>query len=148
VLLVDDDRVRRYSLAQLLRSDGCEVHSAAGHESWLSFFSSTLSEPAVWVSFAATVDPDLVLLEIEQPSALATLSALRRHPLTEHLPIVVLGDPVQGRSLQAARGLGAERILMRPFELGGLRDLVSLVLAEAPPRPPRTGDERHELVVH
>jgi CheY-like chemotaxis protein len=148
VLVVDDDLAQRYALAELLRSDGCDVQTSSGHESWLALFKICLSEPAAWVSFVAAVDPDLVMLDIEQPSALATLGAVRRHPLTEHVPVVVIGDSTHDRSLQAALLMGAIRLVHRPLTLAGLRPLIDDVLAEAPPRNARTGDERPSLVVH
>lgn len=148
VLLVDDDLPQRYALAELLRSDGCDVHTSSGHESWLSLFKSCLNEPTAWVSFVAAVDPDLVFLAIEQASALATLGAVRRHPLTEHVPVVVLGDSTNDRSLQAALLMGAVRLVHRPLTLAGLRPLIDDVLKEAPRRFARTGDELPPLVVN
>jgi CheY-like chemotaxis protein len=148
VLLVDDVRARRYALAQLLRSDGCDVQSASGHESWLSLFTSCLTEPAAWVSFVAAVDPDLVLIEIDQPTALATIGAIRQHPLTDQVPIVALGDPVHQRSLQAALGLGAVRWIHRPLALSGLRGTIDAIVSSTPPRHVRTGDELPSIVLH
>jgi CheY-like chemotaxis protein len=148
VLLVDDDRRRRYAVAELLRSDGCEVHTSSGHESWLALFKTCLSEPATWVSFVAAIDPDVLMLDIEQPMALTTIGALRRHPLTDHIPVVVLGEEAQQRYLNAALALGAVRQLHRPLALSGLRPLVDSVLSEAPPRKARTGDETPLLEVN
>lgn len=148
MLLVDDDLPRRYALAETLRCEGCDVHSASGHESWLSLFKTCLTEPAAWISFVAAVDPDLLLIDIGQIMALATIGALRRHPLTEHVPIVVVGHELEGRSLQSALALGAVRLLHRPWGLDGLRRLVDSVIADAPPRPTRTGDERPRLEIH
>jgi CheY-like chemotaxis protein len=148
ILLVDDELTRRYAVAQMLRSDGCDVHTASGHESWLALFKSCLSEPATWVSFVAAIDPDLLLLDIELPMALPTLGALRRHPLTDHIPVVVLGDEEQQRYLNAALALGAVRLLHRPLSLSSLRPMVDTVISEAPRRPPRTGDEKPSLAIH
>ena len=148
VLLADEDLGRRYALAETLRSDGCEVHSASGHESWLSLFKSCLTEPAAWVSFVAAIDPDVVFLDIGQSGALATLGALRRHPLTVHVPVVVLGDEAHQRALSTALSLGAVRLIHRPLGLASLRPLVDTVIAESPPRASRTGDECAVLEVN
>lgn len=148
VLLVDDALARRYATAQLLRSEGCDVYTSSGHESWLTLFKSCLTEPAAWVSFVAAVDPDLVLLDIDVSMALPTLGAVRRHPLTEHVPVVVVGQAADERNLQTALLLGAVRLLHRPIALSGLRPIVDGVLADARLRPARTGDERPPVVVH
>ncbi len=147
VLLIDDDRTRRYALAQTLRADGCDVQSASGHESWLSLFKDCLTEPAAWVSFVLAVEPDVVVLAIEQPLALATLAALARQPLTRPVPVLVLGDAADKDYVHAALSLGAVRLVERSSGFRTLGPLIETLLAESRPRAARTGAEcRRETV--
>ncbi len=147
LMLIDDHLQRRYSTAQMLRSEGYEVESAAGHESWLALFKSCLSEPAMWVSFIAALEPDLILidLDLQSGSALHTVGALRRHPLTEHIPIMVLGNSRLKKELGAAISLGAIATLSRPLWLAGFGPAVDGALADAAPRRPLCGDELPEI---
>ncbi len=148
MLLVDDDLMRRYALAQILRLDGFEVHSESGHASWLALFKSCLSEPALIVSFVAALDPDLLLLAVDGRAALPTIGALRHHPLTDHVPVIALGDRTRARELETALALGAARSLLRPISAEVLRTEVGIVLAAQRPRPARTGDEVPDLDVN
>jgi CheY-like chemotaxis protein len=146
IMLVDDDLWRRYVMAELLRAEGYRVESASGHDSWLALFRTCLSGPATWVSFVAAVEPDLVVMEIAvgDGTALHTLGALRRHPLTQQIPVVVLGDEASQKELDAAITLGAACYLLRPLARNGLRPVVDEVLAQLPERRARTGDEQLE----
>ncbi|MSP23586.1 MAG: response regulator [Myxococcales bacterium] len=146
-MVVDDDLGRRYALAQLLRLEGYQVHSASGHESWLALFKSCLSVPATWVSFVAAIDPDVLLMAVDAQAALLTIGALRHHPLTDQVPVIALGDQHRPEDLATAMALGAAGSLGRPIAPDELCTQVARVLAEAPPRRPRTGDETrvHDL---
>lgn len=142
VMLIDDDLRSRYATAEVLRSEGYTVLSASGHESWLALFKTCLSIPATWVSFVAALEPHIVLLDLGLSGgvALPTLGEIRRHPLTKHIPVVVVGN--SGRDTTTARSLGAAHFLPTPLSRDGLRPVVELALSESPERPPPlTGDE-------
>ena len=142
VMLIDDDLHTRYATAAVLRSEGYGVLSASGHESWLALFKTSLSIPATWVSFVAALEPHLVILDLRMCGGvgLPTLGELRRHPLTRHIPIVVIADSL--RDTNTARSMGAAHFLPCPMSRGGLRPVLELALSDSPDHPPPlTGDE-------
>ncbi len=148
VMLIDDDLRSRYALATLLRSEQYTVHTASGHESWLSLFKSCLSVPAMWVSFAASLEPDALLLDWEMRDGMAVhvLSELRRHPLTQHIPIGVMTASGALRDAELARSMGAYCIVSRPVSLAGLGPVIAeLFQPRATTKPVLTGDDRPEM---
>lgn len=88
--------------------------SRAGHEGVMELFRSSLSEPAAWVSFATSLRPDVVVIDLRTTDALVTIGALIRHQLTCHLPVVAIGHEGQAIEMRAARALGAAKTLAWP----------------------------------
>ncbi len=133
VMLVDDNAQSRYVLAQQLRSEGYEVHSAAGHESWLALFNGCLSNSATWVSFVAAMEPDVLLLDLEMhgDDALSTLGELKRHPLTSNIPVITLTSDDGCFAQRAAQTLGAESSIVRPLSRRGLSPLLEPILRDS-----------------
>jgi CheY-like chemotaxis protein len=148
VMLVDDDLRSRYVLAALLRGEGCAVHSASGHESWLSLFKSCLSAPATWVSLVAALDPGAIIIDWQMLGGMAlhVLGELRRNPLTQHIPVAVLTAPGAMHDAEVARSMGASCSLARPLSRDGLRPLVEqLFQPSAATKPVLVGDDRPEM---
>lgn len=138
VLLSDSDRHRRYALSELLRADGFEVHSIAGHEGWFSVFASCISDTGAWVCFVAALEPDAVLVELDQLDALTNIASLRSHPLTSHVPIAVVCSLSRPSSADAARSLGADCVLSRPLPLDGLRAPLEALITRTSARTPQS----------
>jgi CheY-like chemotaxis protein len=115
VVLIDDEARRQYVTAEVLRSEGYEVLSRAGHEGVMELFRSSLSEPAAWVSFATSLRPDVVVIDLRTRDALVTIGALIRHQLTCHLPVVAIAHSGQAVEMRAARALGAAKTLAWPM---------------------------------
>ncbi len=117
-----DDPQKRYVASALLRSDGYEVVTSAGHEGVLDLFSQSLSLPSAWVSFVAAYKPDVVMVDLELPSgiALITIGALAKHPLTTHIPVVAMGHELKRAEMKTATSIGAASTFCWPAGLEGL----------------------------
>ncbi len=121
ILIIDDDKLIRWSLSTVLGRAGYRVHEAAtGKEGLAAVESGT---------------PDLVLLDIMLPDmdGFTVLEAIRRsHP---DLPILTMtADATTETALQALR-LGARGHLDKPCDSAVLQDAVSEALN--PATPPR-----------
>src|SRR5215470_5972718 len=125
VLVVDDELLIRWALAEMLADTGHVVDEAGDAAS----------------ARRAVADPhrrpDVVLLDYRLPDSnnLELLAAIRRDvPEAAVILMTAFGTP---DVVQGALGLGAYRILAKPFEL---RDVAALVSeAHAASRPPAGG---------
>ena len=97
VLLVDDDRDLRDSLAELLRLEGFEISTA---ENGLD---------ALLMLQAASGLPDVILLDLDMPvmNGREFRAVQRRDPVAGGVPVVVLSSGV-------AEGMGAVASLEKP----------------------------------
>lgn len=110
VLVVDDDRDVRESIADALRDEGFEVETASNGREALS-------------ALRAGTSPGLILLDLSMPVMSGT--EFRRvqldDPALAHIPTAVISA---AGSLQAMiRGLGVEHVLPKPFSLDDLLGL-------------------------
>jgi len=78
ILVVDDARHLRESLAQLFSSNGYRVLEAADGDEALAVL--------------AHQQPDVILLDLNMPhrDGLSTLTAIKSHPSTQAIPVVIL----------------------------------------------------------
>ena len=120
--IVTEGARRRYLLAETLRAQGIVVASDAGHEAVFGLFAASLTTPATWVSMVAALHPDVVVVDLDTADAVVTVGALRRHPLTSELPVVVFGG--KDDDLRAAMRLGAVHADERPSVISGVGDVV------------------------
>jgi len=111
VLVVDDEPLIRWSVAECLSEVGCDVEQAADAASALR---SVTTNP---VSFDVVV-LDLRLPDMDDLSLLATLRQLI--PTATLILMTAFGTP---EIMLRAASLGAT-VLDKPFELGDLRSLV------------------------
>ena len=117
VLVVDDEHLVRWAIAETLGQSGCHVVEAADAES------------ARRAILAAT-PPDVVLLDLHLPdSDDLELAALirRRAPNTSIVLMTAYGTP---DILTRAAGLGCS-IVIKPFDMCELASIVDRVLAPA-----------------
>ncbi len=65
----------------------------------------------------ATVQPDLVILDLMLPGmdGMAILGQLRKDPLTQDLPVMMLTAKGQGRDREAATRAGVSTFMTKPF---------------------------------
>jgi DNA-binding NtrC family response regulator len=116
LLIVDDDDTVRASLGDALRMDGLRVSEAADGREALD----RLAADAV----------DLVLSDVRMPGldGLELLRRLRdRAPAVEVVLMTAYDDP--SVLAAAARG-GARGFLVKPLDLGNLRDLINQLVAD------------------
>jgi DNA-binding NtrC family response regulator len=111
ILIVDDESLIRWSLAETLTDSGHEVSEAVDARSAME---------------AATVQPppDVIVLDFRLPdsSDLGLLGALRRLvPAASIIMMTAYGSP---EMVQGALELGAYRVVNKPFEVNQLADLV------------------------
>lgn len=117
VLVVDDEPLIRWSIAETLAEGGYKVSEAGDAASAIAAFQTT---PAA----------DVVLLDLRLPDCddLATLSAIRQlSPATRIVLITAFGTP---EILAEAHRLGAFAIMDKPFEIDAVRTVVDRALAE------------------
>lgn len=119
VLVVDDEALVRWSVAETLAAQGYDVAEAGDAASAIR----TFSEP---------VAADVVLLDLRLPDSddLRVLSMMRRlSPATPVILMTAYGSP---EILAEARRLGAFSVVNKPFEMHELAPLVERALSARP----------------
>lgn len=73
--------------------------------------------------------PDLILLDVMMPAmdGIATFKALKLMPKLSHIPIVFFTAKVQKNELQQYLDLGAIDIIIKPFDLAALPDIIEKI---------------------
>lgn len=120
ILLIDDEPDIREVAALTLETMGdFEVFAAA--------------DGFVGVQIAATLQPDVVLLDVMMPEidGPATLSMLRENTSTSHIPVIFMTAKVQAADFRKLSELGASGIISKPFDPMRLADDVSRILDTA-----------------
>jgi DNA-binding NtrC family response regulator len=120
VLVVDDEALLRWSIAETLGDQGYKVTQAADAAAAMRIFSGALGET------------DLVLLDLRLPDSdgLGVLSAMRR--LSPSTPVILMTAYGTPELLKEARRLGTVGIVDKPFEMSDLAPLVERALAARP----------------
>ena len=121
VLVVEDDESMRALLEKFLVSQGFSVRLAADIDQF-----KQAMRPAPL--------PRLVLLDIELPrvSGLKILAALRQHPQTAGVPVVMVTGRSTSKDLTQALSLGADGYVTKPVSAEILRSVIDRVLAPQP----------------
>ncbi len=117
VLVVDDEPLVRWSIAETLRLNGCRITEAGdGHTALAS-----LVKPAI--------PPDVVLLDLNLPDSadLTVLTGVRR--LAPSAAVILMTAFATPEIVAGARTLGAFTVLDKPFELGQLDEIVQSAIA-------------------
>lgn len=120
VLVVDDEPLVRWSIAETLREHGYDVAEAEDARG----ARAAIAEP-----FAA---PDAVLLDLKLPDNddLALLRSIRHVlPVVPVILMTAFGTP---EVLEEAHGLGVYTVLDKPFDLETLELLVERAIARGP----------------
>ena len=113
VLVVDDESLIRWSVVETLGDRGYEaVEAADGHDALRALSESPGSFDVVVLDFRLPDSRDLSLL--------SRIRAL--HP---ELPVILMTAYGTAEIVQAARDLGAYRVINKPFEMDELAELVS-----------------------
>ncbi len=105
ILIIDDDAdIRAIARLSLSRVGGMEVIEAAGG--------------ADGVRIARDEQPDVILLDMMMPmmDGSETFAALRSQPATAMTPVIFLTAKAVGAEVERIRALGAEGVLIKPFD--------------------------------
>ena len=104
ILVVDDARHLRESLAELFRADGYEVLEAADGNDALRVL--------------ADHRPDVIFLDLNMPhrDGLSTLTALKSDPSTRAIPVVILTSFGGSEQTITAMKAGAYDYMTKPFD--------------------------------
>lgn len=116
VLVADDDDDVRTAVTRILEADGYTVVQAADGETALEMLARGADDPAS--------RPDVVLLDFVMPgfSGLGIMRVMRRF---ERRPPVIVMTAFPDRTVESlARGLGAHRVMRKPFDEQELREAV------------------------
>jgi CheY-like chemotaxis protein len=115
VLVVDDERHVRGMLREVLQDLGYDASTAASGE--------------LAIAAMATVQPDVVLLDLKMPgmSGVEVLAHFREHYPT--VPVIILTGSMNEEIGHQARGGGAFSIVSKPFNLVTLRKVVAAAIA-------------------
>jgi DNA-binding response OmpR family regulator len=119
ILIVESDENYRSSLSRSLRDAGYLVLEARDGSEVRDHFSTTA--------------PHILLLSLSQPikSQLALLLSLRQDPLTDHLPVIVLGTKNKRKNILQALNAGADDYLFKSGNLKQMLDRLQILLASA-----------------
>lgn len=113
ILVVDDARHLRESLAQLFSSNGYRVLEAADGDEALAVL--------------AHQQPDVILLDLNMPhrDGLSTLTAIKSHPSTQAIPVVILTSFGGSDQTITAMKTGAYDYITKPFDMDQLLHMVT-----------------------
>jgi twitching motility two-component system response regulator PilH len=144
VLIVDDSSTIRAVLGKMLTQDSHIVLKAPDGETALEM--------------ARSIGPDLIFLDIVMPgmNGFAVLRALRRDPLTQHIPIVMISGNLQATEQFYVQRFGADDFMKKPFGRGEvfariqhLTDSGRLVVREREPQQedaPEHSQAEHDAI--
>jgi CheY-like chemotaxis protein/CheY-specific phosphatase CheX len=119
VLIADDDRVTRVTLARILSRLGCSCIEVA--------------DGAAVLEVVAQTPVDLVCLDLGMPAigGLEVLQALRSSPDYADLPVVVISGEKNQQIAIDAIALGAEDFIIKPFHVEIVRTRLTRVVEAA-----------------
>jgi DNA-binding response OmpR family regulator len=102
-LIIDDSPTVVFALKKILRSAGFVTFEALDAEAG--------------INLARTENPDLIFLDIILPgiNGFAALRTLRRDPLTEHIPVIMISGNEQATELFFGSRIGADDFMKKPF---------------------------------
>ena len=103
ILIVDDSATIVASLGSVLKSAGCKVSGASSAEAGIEQLRSDR--------------PDLVFLDIILPgmNGFAALRLIRRDPLVQDIPIIMISGNEQATEQFYAKRIGADDFMKKPF---------------------------------
>lgn len=106
VLVIDDSPTIVAVLGKMLRQAGYEVIKAGDGESG--------------VALARAEQPDLIFLDIVLPgiNGFAALRMLRRDPITQRTPVIMISGNMQATEQFYAQRIGADDFMKKPFGRG------------------------------
>lgn len=121
VLVADDDRAIRELLTMNLEAQGLDVLSCRDGDTA--------------AALARSVAPDLIVIDVMVPGrdGFDVLAALKNHPITKEIPVVIVSAQATDHDMEVGRRLGASAYVAKPFDLEDLLDHLDAVLTPASP---------------
>lgn len=115
ILVIEDDREIRANLLRFLRLEGHEIVEAEHGEAGL----------------AQAAGVDLVLCDVMMPGldGFGVLARLRATAATSAVPLVFVTASAEREVLEQALARGADDVVIKPFDLAGLRKTIEAALA-------------------
>lgn len=109
ILIIDDDETIHLIAKAYLGKAGYEVHTAFDGPEGLEL--------------AATLQPDLVLLDINMPkmSGFDVAKKMKEDEVTKKIPIFMMTSLKQDSNIQRGYGLGIEDYITKPTNMGHLK---------------------------
>lgn len=103
VLIIDDSPTVVFALKKILRS--------------ASFVTFEALDAETGIELARTDKPDLIFLDIILPGSngFAILRTLRKDPLTQHIPVIMISGNEQATELFFGSRIGADDFMKKPF---------------------------------
>ena len=131
VLIIDDSPTIVFALKKILRSAG--------------FITLEALDAETGVEIARSDIPDLIFLDIILPgvNGFAALRSLRRDPLTQHIPVIMISGNEQATELFFGSRIGADDFMKKPFSRFEVFARIERLLDTdmVPRRIARAGDE-------
>ena len=127
VLIVDDSPFMVRLVGYMLETAGYETASAENGK--------------VALELIAQDPPDLVFLDMMMPemNGLETLRAIRADAKTKDLPVLMLSAKAQTQDCEAAKEIGADGYLIKPFKSAQVLDSAAQYLGPPPDKQRGTG---------
>jgi len=127
ILVVDDDRLLRQMVRDLLEGADCAVAEAV--------------DGADGLAQAAALQPDLILLDVMMPNVdgYTACSRLKADPATQAIPVIFLTASADPSLNRRAYALGAVACLTKPFRREALVTVVQTTLHGVAHRGKRNG---------
>ena len=118
ILIIEDDRDIQ-NITELILADA--GHAVVRANDGLS-----------GVELATGIQPDLILMDLALPQldGWQATRQLKTHPETHHIPIIIFTAIVQLDEGKQAMSEGCDAIIIKPFEVEDLLEVITLVLAK------------------
>jgi two-component system alkaline phosphatase synthesis response regulator PhoP len=116
ILIADDEAGIRLTVSRMLDRDYVVLEAANGEEA---------------VEIAREQKPDLILMDLIMPKmdGYATCSQIKADEATRGIPVVILTAVGHELNKKFATEMGAAAYITKPFNLQGLKDMITLLLA-------------------
>jgi len=117
ILIADDEAGIRLTLGKVLDKDYVVLEATNGEEA---------------VEIAKGQKPDLILMDLIMPKmdGYAACSQIKADPATKGIPVVILTAIGHEFNKKFAKEMGAEAYITKPFNIQGLTDVITPLLAK------------------
>jgi CheY-like chemotaxis protein len=117
ILVIDDEIEKLVFVLQMLEYEGFDILKA--------------NNGADAVALAQVNAPEIVLCDVmmTQMDGVAVVQALRSHPATQHIPVILMSGMGETELARKTMTLSGVSYLVKPFVIGDLLTLIRLSIA-------------------